>query len=573
MMVVLRPSFGRRFLKLVVGAVLLPVALRAGDDPSIRLNQLVEQYYEKSLELNPLVATYNGDHRFDDRLTIDIAPVHRARELDLERRFLAQVEAIDQAALDSADRLTLELFRYGRRQAIEALGFPDHLLPVDHLQSLPVVLAVLGGGSVQPFLTARDYDNWLARLDGWRPWVEQAIDNMRTGLEAGVVQPRIVIERVLPLVATQVVEDPRESVFYGPIERMPAAITGPERERLEAAYLAAIRDQVVPGYARLRDFLIAEYLPHCRDSVGLSDLPGGLDWYASRVRAETTTELTPEEVHSIGRREVARITTEIRRIQGRPWAATPGTGDTGSGRLLDGYRALRQRVEPRLGELFSTVPEADFEIRPVEAFRRRSAPGASYVAGTPDGSRRGRFYVNADAETRGAASEALFLHEAIPGHHFQISLQRELERLPRFRRFGHVTAYSEGWALYAESLGEDLGLYRTRDQKLRALRSELFRARRLVVDTGLHALGWSRKRAIDYLGSEREVDRYIAWPGQALAYKVGELRISELRARAEKRLGRRFDLRGFHEVVLGEGAMPLDILERRVEAWIEEQRE
>lgn len=569
-----RRSFIRRSLKLVGAVFLVPMTLSAGDEPSIRLVRIVEQYYDELLELNPLPATYNGDHRFDDRLAIEIAPEHRRLAREFEKSFLARIEAVDSGPLGPADRLTRELFIHGRNQAIEAHCFPDHLLPVDHLQSLPVVLAVLGGGgSVQPFETVKDYENWLVRLDGWGPWVEQAIDNMREGIETGVVQPRVVIERALQLLDSQVVENPRESIFFGPIERMPATIEGEECKRLEMAYVSAIRGQVVPGYERLRDFVRESYLPKTRNSVGLSDLPGGADWYAFLVRAQTTTELTPEEIHSIGRREVARITTQIRRIQSRPWVATPGGGAARYGPLLDGYRKLRERVEPKLADLFSRIPAADFEIRSVEAFRRLSAPGASYVAGTPDGSRLGRFYVNAASEARGSPSEALFLHEAVPGHHFQIALQRELEHLPRFRRFGHFAAYSEGWALYAERLGEKLGLYRTRDQKLRALGSELFRARRLVVDTGLHAMGWTRQRAIAYLGNEREVDRYVAWPGQALAYKLGELRISALRANAEKRLGKRFDIHGFHEVVLSEGAMPLDVLARRVEAWVDEQSE
>jgi uncharacterized protein (DUF885 family) len=354
---------------------------------------------------------------------------------------------------------------------------------------------------------------------------------------------------------------------------MPESFTVDQREQLERAYEKAIGTIIVPGYRRLLSYMRESYLPAARTSAGMSQLPGGADWYAFLVKVHTTTELSPQEIHQVGKREVTRILGEIRRMERHLGQRPASPPNSASSLLIESYRQLRSVVEPRLPGLFMTLPRSDFEISPVEPFRRESAPGASYMPGLIDGSRPGRFYVNATVESRGMASEALFLHEATPGHHFQIALQRERTDLPRFRRFGTVTAFSEGWALYAESLGQQLGLYRDPPQRLRALRSELFRARRLVVDTGIHALGWSREQAIDYLGSAREVDRYIAWPAQALAYKMGELRISALRERAEKRLGRRFDIRAFHEVVLREGALPLDTLERRIDAWISEQEE
>lgn len=537
-----------------------------------RLLELVEEYYEELLQLHPVLATYNGDHRFDDRFTVDIAPAHRRRAVELEQRYRMLVESLEPAGLDAQERLTRDLFLRGRRERIEAYAFPDHLMPLDQIQSWPVLLAMLGGGqSIQPFATVEDYESWLARLDGWGPWVDQAIVNMGEGIETGFVLPRAVVERVLPILDGLVVDDPRDSVFFGPIERMPPEFGAPDRERLEQAYLTAIGGAVVPAYARLRDFVRETYLPRARRTTGLSDLPGGREMYAFAVRARTTTGLTPEEIHRVGLAEVARIEAEIERVERMPWPEEKDSGEPARGPLLDGYRALQERVGRKLPLLFDRMPAASFEIRPVEEFRRQSAPGASYVAGSPDGSRPGVFYVNASPGARGVPAEELFLHEAIPGHHFQISLSRELAQLPRFRRFGHFTAYSEGWALYVEGLGESLGLYRTRYQALRALRSELFRARRLVVDTGLHAMGWSRQRAIAYLGSAREVDRYIVLPAQALAYKVGQLRISELRARAEQRLGDRFDIREFHDVVLRDGALPLDVLESRIDAWISEQ--
>ncbi|MDH3626321.1 MAG: DUF885 domain-containing protein [Acidobacteriota bacterium] len=531
------------------------------------LTTLVEAYYDEFLKLNPAVATYNGDHRFDDQLTVGIAAEHRKASLALERTYLKKIEALDGEQLSDGQRLTRALFLRERRLSIEDAVFPDHLIPIDQIASFPVQLATLGSGkSIQPFATVKDYDNWLARLAVVPDWVETAIGNMRTGIERGVVQPRIVIERAIPIMETHVVDDPTDSVFYRPVRELPANTRAKERKRIEQAYRKVISDVVVPGYQRLATFLREEYLPSCRPNQGLGRLPGGREWYAHLVRAHTTTSLTPQEIHELGRKEVDRIIEQLEVERRRDWKDSAPEWD---GPLLDGYRELTSHVMGRLPQLFHDIPDATFEVRPVESFRSASAPGASYVAASPDGDRPGVFYVNASEKTTGPPSDALFLHEAIPGHHLQISLQRELAKLPRFRRFGHQTAFSEGWALYAERLGTPLGLYRNRNQTVRALYSELFRARRLVVDTGLHAMSWNRKMAIKYISNEREVDRYLAMPGQALAYKVGQLHILELRRRAEERLGEQFDVRDFHRVILGAGALPLDILENRVEAWIE----
>jgi len=540
--------------------------------PDRRLVELVDEYFEEFLVLNPVLATFNGDHRFDDRFTVGISPdvVERSRELD--RVYLQKVEAIEPVGLTAANRLTRDLFLRERRQALNGAVYPGELIPVNQFHSAPIVFAMLGaGGSIQPFDSVRDYDNWLARMNRWVPWFDQAIANMRRGIEAGVVQPEVIVRRTLPVLDRQVVKDPRDSDFYGPIRRMPSSIPVEQRERIEREYVAAIGEHVVPAYRRLHAFLRDEYLPKARATVGLSALPNGREWYAHLVRVHTTTDLTPGEIHRLGLAEVKRIQREIDRVQGEK--QTPESAmDYGDGRLLEGYRSLRRIVEDRLPELFQRIPRADFEIRPVEEFRRRTSAGASYMAGSPDGSRKGVFYVNASESARGTPSEALFLHEALPGHHFQISLQRELDELPRFRRYGNYTAFSEGWGLYAERLGTALGLYRTRGQRIRALQSEMFRARRLVVDTGLHAMGWSRRRAIDYIGATNEVDRYIVMPGQALAYKVGQLQLLKLRDRAREKLGDRFNVRDFHRIVLEEGAMPLDVLESRINDWIAASR-
>ena len=573
---------GRCSLRLCTGILLLlaggvgMVASQnypAASSPHEQLHKLVEDYYDEFLRLNPILATFNGDHRFNDLFAIGISPDHRTRSLALERQGLGQALALERVLLNTRDRLTLDLFVYSREEAVAAFKHPGHLLPVNQFFSMPQVLPMMGtGGSFQPFETVADHENWLKRLAGWEPWVTQAIANMRKGMKAGIVQPRVIVQRLLPLLAVHVVEEPRESVFFEPIQNMPDEFPEATRTRLESLYLKAIGENVVPGYRRLHDFMQDEYLPAARSTVGLSALPGGAEWYASRVGSETTTRLTPGEIHRIGLAEVKRIEGEMSQSAQHDDlpAAGPAPRYASEEEMLDGYRDLRRKVAANLPKLFRRIPAAGFEVRAVEPFRQATQAGASYMAAAPDGSRPGIFYVNTrNWRGAGRASEALFLHEALPGHHFQISLQQELGELPRFRRFARFTAYSEGWALYVERLGPELGLYKTREQYRRALGSELFRARRLVVDTGLHAMGWSREQALEYIGSRNEVDRYIVMPGQALAYKIGQMRILELRERAEKRLGKDFDVRDFHDQVLSSGALPLELLESNLETWIE----
>jgi uncharacterized protein (DUF885 family) len=553
-------------LSLALALAITEVAAAGSSDDQLR--EVVDSYFEQLLELNPLFATSIGDRRFDGQLRVDIGPEHRRRALELEETALESALDIEPRSLTDEERLTREVFISGRRRAIEAARFPSHLLPIDHLQSLPVHFPAMGSGSsLQRFETVEDYDNWLARSAVWSRWVDQAIENLREGMERGIMHPWPVLERLIPILESQIVPHARDSVFFRPIIALPTDFAETDRTRLEKAFTGRIEGTIVPGYARLLAFVRDTYLPRARTTVGLDGLPGGEEWYRFLVRQHTTTDLAPREIHAIGTREVSRITSQIRRLQRQLGKSGPVGGRSTPVSLLDGYRDLQRLVEPRLRDLFVRLPTSRLEVEAVEPYRRPSAPFASYVPGSADGERPGRFYVNADETASGIPSDALFLHEALPGHHFQISIQRERTDLPRFRRFLHETSFVEGWALYAESLGEMLGLYRTPDQRLRALSSSLFRARRLVVDTGIHALGWSRGRAIEYLGDDREVDRYIAWPGQALAYKIGELEISRLRQRAEKRLGRRFDLRDFHQMVLDGGAMPLPFLERRVEAW------
>ncbi|CAN5348750.1 DUF885 family protein [soil metagenome] len=560
-----------------------------------KIGELVEAYFEEYLVLNPLVGTFIGDDRYNDRLANNISPGHLRAAKALEAEYLERIERIDPRTLEGQDLLTYGIFRRDRQTALAGFEFPAELIPVDQQSSLPALFALLGSGqSVQPFATAADYDDFLGRIDDFTVWVDQAIGNMRAGIEQGVVQPRAVVAKVIPQLEAQLV-DLEDSLFYMPVANMPDDFPDAARSRLERTYTTAIRERVMPAYRRLRDFMHDEYLPRSRDSVGIFALPDGEDWYAYLVRMHTTTELDPEEIHRIGREEVARIRSEMERVMKQvgfegtlseffDYVQTEDRFYFERGeQLIEAYGDIKAQLDPELPRLFSRLPEADFEIRPVEEFRAESAAGASYQPATPDGSRPGVFYVNTfnlRAQPK-FGMETLYLHEAEPGHHFQVSLQQEVESLPRFRRFGGYTAYVEGWALYAESLGRELGLFKDPWQYYGRLSDEMLRAMRLVVDTGLHAKGWSREQAVEYMLENSslaesdvvsEVERYIANPGQALAYKLGQLRLSELRERAEAQLAEDFDLREFHTEILEDGALPLDVLETKITRWIEEQR-
>ena len=563
---------------------------------SARLGQVVDAYFEDLLRLNPMLATSIGDPRYNDRYVVGIAPAVRAEREPFERDYLARIGRVDRSALPEADRLTYDVFKSGREREIAGYRFRDDLIPLNQFYSVPNSFAQLGSGTgMQPFKTVKDYEDFLKRMDGFVAWTDQAIVNMREGVKLGYTLPRVLTERVLPQLDAHIVAQPEDSLYWGPIRKLPAEFAAADRERLTAAYRAAIETKIVPSYRKLRDYMRDEYLPKCRTTVGMDALPDGKAWYEYRVREITTTDYTPARIHEIGLAEVARIHAEIRGVMAkvgfkgsldeffRYLNADPQFFFADKETLIAGYDDIRKRVNPQLPKLFEVLPKADYEVRAVEPFREKSAAGGQYQAASEDGTRPGIFYANTyDLKARPKwAMEALSLHEANPGHHFQISIQREQKDLPRFRRFGGYTAYSEGWALYAESLGPDLGLYTDPYQYFGRLEGELFRAIRLVVDTGLHSKGWTREQALDYIVANSatsearrvaETERYIAIPGQALAYKIGQLKISELRARAERELGPKFDLRKFHTVVLINGALPLDVLEANVDRWIAAQR-
>jgi uncharacterized protein (DUF885 family) len=587
-----------RPLLLIALLLLASVSAHAAPGEAQRLATLLDAYWEENLARNPVLATAIGDLRFNDQLPNSIGPAFIAESRAFLDRWSRQLASIDRAALTGQDRLSYDILQRDLADAIEGQRFPSELLPINQFGSLPSFFAQLGSGkSLQPFQTVKHYDDFIARGDRAVVWMDQAIENMREGARRSIVQPRIVMQKVLPQLAAMQHEDASRTVFWGPIDSMPASFDAAERERLTEAYRTAISTRWLPAYARLHDFMRDEYLPLSRDSVGLAALPDGKAWYAFRVKAMTTTDLDPGAIHRMGLDEVARILGEmdaVRRAVGfdgdmKAFFKHLETDDRfyfdSEAAVIAAYEAAKVHIDARLPALFDVFPKADYEVRPVEAFRAASAAGASYQSPSPDGSRKGVFYINTH-NLRAQPNflvETLSIHEASPGHHFQGTIAQEVEGLPAFRRFGtSYVAYGEGWALYAESLGKELGLFTDPYQWYGRLSDEQLRAMRLVVDTGLHDQGWTREQAIQYMLDNSsmaesdvvaEVERYIVIPGQALGYKIGEFAIRGLRNEAEQALGGRFDVRAFHRQVLVDGEMPMDVLRAKLREWIRAEQE
>ncbi|HNP65764.1 MAG TPA: DUF885 domain-containing protein [Woeseiaceae bacterium] len=564
-------------------------------DAGAALHALFDEHFERNLEMNPLSATFIGDYRYNDRLANSNSAEYRAAAEAMDKEFLARLLEIDRSKLGYQDQLSYDLFRINREQSLEGNQFPFHLQPINQFYSITNFFVQLGSGtSAHPFKTVKDYEDFLSRADDYSEITDTIIANMKEGMQKGVTQPRILMEKLLPQVDAHVVDRAEDSNFWGPIENMPEDFSAEDRERLTAAYEEKIMNTIVPAYQRISNFLGDEYIAAARETVGLYAQPNGDDWYAYMVRVRTTTDMTPDEIHQIGLNEVARIHEEMRGVMKevgfegdlKDFFEFVNTDDQfffdEAEELIQGYRDMSDRITELSKNLFDVMPKTAFEVRRVEPFREASAAGGSYQAGTPDGSRPGIFYANAyDIKARGKwAMESLFLHEAIPGHHFQIMIQRENEDLPGFRRFGGFTAYSEGWGLYAESLGKELGVYTDPYQYFGGLNAELWRSIRLVVDTGLHAKQWSRQDVLDYMYANSavaearavaEAERFMAIPGQALAYKVGQLKIRAIRDKAEAALGDKFNVKDFHTEVLKDGAMPLSMLEAKIDRWIATQ--
>lgn len=557
-----------------------------------KLNQLYGEYWEENLQANPMLATQVGDNRFNDRYGAVTSGERRATTKRIAEKYLARTAEFDPANLPADDRISYDLLRYNLQQSLNALKFPSHFTPINQMFGQHLSFAQLGSGRTsQPFRTVKDFENWLARAASFPAVIDGWITDMREGMRVGVVLPKALVLPMLPQLENLSTADLNKNVYMSPVRKFPASVSEDEQKRLTAAYTALVRQQMVPAHRRLLVFMRDTYLPAGRESVGLSALPDGKAWYAFQARSSTTTDLTPDAIHNIGLNEVARIRALLETARMR--AGFQGTLKEFLAHLNTApelrfktreeiqaaYESIRPRVDAKVPAYFGRLPKTPFEIRPVEPFREVAAAPAQYSSGLPDGSRPGIFYYNAyQPETRTRfTTTAFFLHEAIPGHHFEGSLSREHASLPSFRRFGGSGAYSEGWGLYSELLGEEMGLYDDPWQYVGRLSAEIWRAARLVIDTGLHAKGWTREQSIAYFlenvpqgegVATQEVERYIGVPGQALSYKIGEIKIRELRARAEKALGRKFDIREFHDEILTHGSVPLSVLDAALNRWL-----
>jgi len=477
------------------------------------MNKLYANYWDENERLNPINATFNGDNRFNDQFGATTSAQSKADTRMLAEKYLAKLAEYDPAGLPSEDRISYDLLRYQLWQSLEALQFPSELMPINQMSSLHLLFAQLGAGRLaQPFATVRDYDNWLARAAGFAPWVDGVIADMRQGIARHIVLPKALAKPIIPQLEDLGTADLTKNVYLAPVRQFPATFSEAEKTRLTAAYTALVKDQIVPAYRRLLAFMRDEYLPASRDTAALGDLPGGKEWYAFLVRVSTTTELSPDEIHALGLAEVERIRSLFEAAKTAVGFkgtlkdffaflnSDPAVRFTSREEIQAAYEDLRTRVLAKVPTLFGRTPKTPFEIRAVESFREVSAPPAQYFPGVPDGSRPGIFYYNAykpEMRTR-FTTVAYFVHEAVPGHHFQISLAQEQAGLPDFRRFGGTTAYSEGWGLYSEMLAKEMGLYDDPYQWVGRLSAEIWRAVRLVIDTGLHAKGWTREQGIAY---------------------------------------------------------------------------
>lgn len=555
--------------------------------PREQINRAVDRYWDAYTQLNMLNAVDGGDARFDNRQVNSISPQYLADSLALERASLAEILAVPQASVDADTRLTYEIFRRERELAIDGFTYPAELVPVNPFDSMPQRFALLGSGAgSQEFASPRDYANWLGRIDDYTAWTRQAIANMQDGVRRGYSLPRELVEMLLPQLANLAQDSPTNG-FYEPLRSLPQALPEAERSRMAERFRGAVRDKLLPAYRELHDFLAREYLPRARGGVALAEFPLGEAWYAYRVRQQTTTALTPGQVHLLGTAEVERIRKAMQSLlaetafDGKIQEYTellrrdPHHTFESAAALLGAYGDLKIKLAVSAPALFAMLPRADFEIRP--AGTESGASPVQYRAAGVQAIDPAVFFVNTGqlAAQASYAIAPLFLSVA-PGRHYQLALQRENTALPRFRRFGSTPAFVAGWSLYAESLGEELGLVQGPEARFGLLLHELERAVGVVVDTGLHAGQWTRRQALAYVHAELPVDdgeaialveRCIALPGEALAAPVGELSIRALRTLAEQALGARFDIRVFHQEILKDGAMPLDILEAKIDLW------
>ncbi len=564
--------------------------------PAAALKQLFADSDEASLKRNPIQGVFRGDLRYADRLGDYITDAYIAAEKAALVSDLKRLKSIDRAALNPTDQIAYDVFKWQQEQALK--GFSPASLkativrPLNHFSGFHTFYPTFASGTGSaPFNTLADYENNLKRHREFPILLDRGIGRFREGMKSGVLETRLTIRNVIDQFDTQLKQAPEDSSYFGPVKKFPDSISAADRARLTAEYRAVITDQLYPAYKRTRDFLQNEYLPKSRETVGLLAMKGGPALYREMIEGTTTLKMEPEAIHQLGLSEVKRILSEMEKVKREVGfkgtlpeffehlRTDPKYKMPSRQALTDGYYAIGKEVDTKIGSYFSVLPKSKLEIRPYEEFREKYEAGGSYQSGTPDGKQPGVFYFNAyDLPSRTTPGmSTLYLHEGAPGHHFQISLAQENEVLPAFMRFGGNTAYVEGWALYSETLGYEMGFYKDPIQRFGTLSDEMLRAMRLVVDTGLHAKGWPRDQAIAYMLSNSdmgrtdataEVERYIAIPSQALAYKLGALTIQRLRKKAEVALGASFDIRAFHDQVLNTGALPLSVLEAKIDRWI-----
>lgn len=560
-----------------------------------RLFALFQADDEASLKLSPINAIFRGDLRYADKIGDFLTPEFNAAAKAQAEGSLAALKTIDRAKLTPTDKIAYDVFEYSQQETLKTLT-PEYLAltevrPINHFFGFHTFYPTFSSGKgAAPYKTVKDYENGLSRNANYIELIDRSIGKFREGMKSGVVETKLTINNVIQQLDTQLAMPVEQSPYWGPIEAMPADFSDADKARLTKAYHASIED-IYAANTRLRDFLKNEYLPAARDSMGLGQMKGGAALYQSMIEQTTTLPLTADYLHNLGLSEVARIRQGMEQVKNEVGfkgtlgeffefiRTDPQFKPKSREDLTERYYAIGKEVDQQVPKFFSKVPKTKLEIRPYPEFREKFEAGGSYEPGTPDGSRPGVFYFNAyDLPSRTTPGETtLYLHEGAPGHHFQISIAQENDALPAFMRFGGNTAYVEGWALYAETLGYPMGFYKDPYQRFGTLDDEMLRAMRLVVDTGLHSKGWTRDQAIEYMlansgmgrtDATAEVERYIAIPSQALAYKVGALTIQRLRKKAEDALGDKFDIRAFHEQVLDTGALPLPVLEKKIEDWI-----
>ncbi len=551
------------------------------------LHAIFDHQWNRDMEQNPVSASMLGDRRFN-REWRDLSRDARNSRHDEDIEALRDLQGIDRELLITEERVNYDLFERRYRDRIEAFQFMAELMPITQRGGIQTLDET---GNRLRMKTINDYEDWLARLNKIDTLMAQTINLMKEGIEKGILPPKITMQRVPAQIEKQLVENPEQSLFYKPFDDLPGNFTSDESRRIRSAAKEVIGKKVVPAYRDLYEFFTTTYYPACREGIGASELPDGKAYYEFRVRQFTTTELTPEDVHQIGLREVARNRKEMDQIIKEVdfdgsfeefihfLRTDPRFYYDNPEQLLEGYLAIAKRIDPQLVDLFGKLPRMPYGIKTIPEAIAPDTTTAYYTRPAADGSRAGFYYVNLyKPETRPKYEmELLTVHEAVPGHHLQIALQQELEQLPDFRRYSGFTVFTEGWGLYSERLGYDLGLYEDPYSRFGQLTYDMWRAVRLVVDTGMHYKGWSRQKAIEYfmanaarnkLDIVNEIDRYISWPGQALAYKLGQLKILELRERAEDALGDKFDIREFHDTVLSKGSVPLSVLEANIDQWI-----